>query len=437
MVVKREESVSRLVRLMGNGNVKVITGIRRCGKSFLLDRLLRRRLVDDGLAPNRIVSVSLELKKNERLRSPDALHEYLSGQLARIRGRAVVFVDELQMALPERTNTEERKRAEVAIYSSLNELKARPHTDVFVTVSNSSFLSDDVATMFRGRADTIRVCPFTFAEYLSAVRKNELAAWKDYMVYGGMPESLAYQEGNDRKDYLQRLFRTAYFKDILERNAPLADEVVLENLSVFVMSAVGSLTNPSKLTNAMKTVLGVKTDYQVVRRHLGYLMSAYLIEEAKRWDVKGRHYMDYPSKYYSVDVGLRNARLNFRQQEETHIMENVMYNDLVARGCRVDVGVVEVMERGETGVPSRKRLEVDFVVNQGMRRWYIQSAFAIPDQAKRLQETRPFSKIPDSFSRIVVVKDEIKPWMDEQGVLTVGLLDFLTDENILKDSRYG
>ncbi len=430
MVVKREESVSRLVRLMGNGNVKVITGIRRCGKSFLLDRLLRRRLVDDGLAPNRIVSVSLELKKNERLRSPDALHEYLSGQLARIRGRAVVFVDELQMALPERTNTEERKRAEVAIYSSLNELKARPHTDVFVTGSNSSFLSDDVATMFRGRADTVRVCPFTFAEYLSAVRKNELAAWKDYMVYGGMPESLAYQEGNDRKDYLQRLFRTVYFKDILERNAPLADEVVLENLSVFVMSAVGSLTNPSKLTNAMKTVLGVKTDYQVVRRHLGYLMSAYLIEEAKRWDVKGRHYMDYPSKYYSVDVGLRNARLDYRQQEPTHIMENIVFSELRARGYSVDVGMVEIESR-KNGNREKRQHEVDFVVNFPGERVYIQSAYAMETEGKRDQEILPLRKTGDSFRKIVVTGDYQDPWKDESGVMHVGVIQFLLDKELV------
>ena len=430
MVVKREESVSRLVRLMGNGNVKVITGIRRCGKSFLLDRLLRRRLVDDGLAPNRIVSVSLELKKNERLRSPDALHEYLSGQLARIRGRAVVFVDELQMALPERTNTEERKRAEVAIYSSLNELKARPHTDVFVTGSNSSFLSADVATMFRGRADTVRVCPFTFAEYLSAVRKNELAAWKDYMVYGGMPESLAYQEGNDRKDYLQRLFRTVYFKDILERNAPLADEVVLENLSVFVMSAVGSLTNPSKLTNAMKTVLGVKTDYQVVRRHLGYLMSAYLIEEAKRWDVKGRHYMDYPSKYYSVDVGLRNARLDYRQQEPTHIMENIVFSELRARGYSVDVGMVEIESR-KNGNREKRQHEVDFVVNFPGERVYIQSAYAMETEGKRNQEILPLRKTGDSFRKIVVTGDYQDPWKDESGVMHVGVIQFLLDKELV------
>ena len=434
MIVKREESVSRLVRLMGNGNVKVITGIRRCGKSFLLDRLLRRRLVDDGLAPDRIVSVSLELKKNERLRTPDALHEHLSGQLSRIRGRAVVFVDELQMALPDRAKKDERRRAEESIYGSLNELKARPHTDIFVTGSNSSFLSDDVATMFRGRADTVRVRPFTFAEYLSAVRKNELAAWKDYMVYGGMPGSLAYQEGTDRKEYLQGLFKTVYFKDIVERNAPLADEAVLENVSEFVMSAIGSLTNPSKLANSMKTVLGVKTDYQVVRRHLGYLMSAYLVEEAKRWDVKGRHYMDYPSKYYSVDVGLRNARLDYRQQEPTHIMENILFNELRARGYSVDVGMVEIESR-KNGKREKRQHEVDFVVNLPGERVYVQSAYAMETEEKRNQEILPLRKIGDSFRKIVVSGDYQDAWMDESGVVHVGIIPFLLDKSLVEKSR--
>jgi len=431
MIVRREESVSRLVRLMGNGNVKVITGIRRCGKSFLLDRLLRRRLVDDGLAPGRIVSVSLELKKNERLRTPDALHEHLSRQLSRVRGRAVVFVDELQMALPDRAKEDERRRAEAAIYGSLNELKARPHTDIFVTGSNSSFLSDDVATMFRGRADTVRVCPFTFAEYLSAVRKNELAAWKDYMVYGGMPGSLAYQEGNDRKEYLQGLFKTVYFRDIVERNAPLADETVLENVSEFVMSAVGCLTNPSKLANSMKTVLGVKTDYQVVRRHLGYLMSAYLVEEAKRWDVKGRHYMDYPSKYYSVDVGLRNARLDYRQQEPTHIMENILFNELRSRGYSVDVGMVEIESR-KNGKREKRQHEVDFVVNLPGGRVYVQSAYAMETEEKRNQETLPLMKTGDSFRKIVVTGDYQDAWMDESGVVHVGIIPFLLDKSLVE-----
>ena len=430
MIVKRDESVDRLVRLMGNGNVKVITGIRRCGKSFLLDRLLKRRLVGDGLAPSRIVSVSLELKKNERLRSPEALHEYLHDALKRIRGRAVVFIDELQMALPDRADKEERKRAETAIYSSLNELKARAHTDIFVTGSNSSFLSEDVATMFRGRADTVRISPFTFAEYLSAVHKNELAAWKDYMVYGGMPGSLAYADGNDRKDYLQGLFRTVFFKDIVERYAPLADAAVLEHVSEFVMSAVGSLTNPSKLTNAMKSVLGLKMDYQVVRRHLGYLKSAFLIEEARRWDVKGRHYMDYPSKFYSVDIGLRNARLDYRQQEPTHIMENIVFNELRSRGYSVDVGMIEIETRHD-GKREKRQHEVDFVVNLPGERAYIQSAYAMETEEKREQETLPLRKTGDSFRKIVVTGDFQDAWTDESGVIHVGIIPFLLDKDLI------
>lgn len=431
MIVKRDEYVNRLVRLMGNGNIKVITGIRRCGKSFLLNKLLKRRIAKDGLDPNRIVSISLELKKNEHLRCPTALHEYLSRSLSHIRGRALVFIDELQMALPERMNENERKRAETAIYGSLNELKARAHTDIFVTGSNSSFLSEDVATMFRGRADSVRVNPFTFAEYFSAMRKNEFAAWKDYMIYGGMPGALAYAEGNDRKSYLQELFKTVYFKDILERNASLADAVILDHVSEFVMSAVGSLTNPSKLTNSMKTVLGLKTDYQVVRRHLGYLKSAYLIEEAKRWDVKGRHYMDYPCKYYSVDVGLRNARLDYRQQEPTHIMENIIFNELRSRGYSVDVGTVKIETRKE-GKREKRNHEVDFVVNFPGERVYIQSAYAMETEEKRNQEILPLKKTGDSFKKIIITGDYQDPWKDESGVIHVGVIPFLLNKEIVE-----
>jgi len=430
-MIKRDAYVEKLLRLSGNGNVKVVTGIRRCGKSYLLDKLLRRRLGGAGIGADRIVSVSLELKRNARLRSPDALHDHLVKALKRIRGRAVVFVDELQMALPERAKTEERKLAEAALYGSLNELKARPHTDVFVTGSNSSFLSDDVATMFRGRADVVRVSPLTFAEYLSAVRKDDLSAWKDYLVYGGMPGALSYDSGNARKEYLQNLFRTVYFKDIVERNAPLADETVLGCLSEVIMSAVGSLTNPAKLTNTMKTVLGLKTDYQVVRRHLGYLESAYLVEESKRWDVKGKHYMDFPSKYYSVDVGLRNARLDYRQQEPTHLMENVVYNELRARGYSVDVGMVEIDSR-KGGKREKRQHEIDFVVNLPGERVYIQSAYAMETEDKREQEAMPLRKTGDSFRKIIVTGAYQDPWRDESGVIHIGIIPFLLDKKLVE-----
>jgi len=430
-MIRRDVYVEKLLRLSGDGNVKVVTGIRRCGKSYLLDKLLKRRLAETGCGTDRIVSVSLELKRNENLRSPDALHDHLAKALKRIRGRAVVFVDELQMALPERANAEDRKRAEAALYGSLNELKARPHTDIFVTGSNSSFLSDDVATMFRGRADVVRVSPLTFSEFLPAVRKDTLTAWKEYLAYGGMPGALSYAEGIDRKEYLQGLFKTVYFKDIVERNAPFADEAVLASVSEVVMSSVGSLTNPAKLTNTMKTVLGLKADYQVVRRHLGYLESAYLIEEAKRWDVKGRHYMDFPSKYYSVDVGLRNARLEYRQQEPTHQMENVLFNELRARGYSVDVGMVEIETR-KGGRREKRQHEIDFVVNFPGERVYIQSAYAMPTDEKREQESLPLRKTGDSFRKVVVTSDYQDPWKDEAGVMHIGVIPFLLDKTLLE-----
>lgn len=430
-MIRRDAYVEKLLRLSGNGNVKVVTGIRRCGKSYLLDKLLKRRLAADGLGSERLVSVSLELKRHERLRNPETLHAYLAKALKRIRGRAVVFVDELQMALPDRARTEERKRAEAAIYGSLNELKARPHTDIFVTGSNSSFLSDDVATMFRGRADVIRVSPLTFSEFLPAVRKDELSAWKEYLVYGGMPGALSYATGTERKEYLQSLYRAVYFKDIVERNAPLADESILKSLSEVVMSAVGGLTNPSKLTNAMRSVLGLKVDYQVVCRHLGYLESAYLVEESKRWDVKGKHYMDFPSKYYAVDVGLRNARLDYRQQEPSHLMENVVYNELRARGYSVDVGMVEIESR-KGGKREKRQHEIDFVVNFPGDRVYIQSAYAMETEDKREQEALPLRKTGDSFRKIIVTGDYQDPWRDDLGVVHVGVIPFLLDKTLVE-----
>jgi len=430
-MIRRDAYVEKLLRLSGNGNVKVVTGIRRSGKSYLVDKLLRRRFADEGIGADRIVSVSLELKRNERLRSPDALHAHLLRELKRIRGKAVVFVDELQMALPERAKAEERKRAETALYGSLNELKARPHTEILVTGSNSSFLSEDVASMFRGRADVVRVSPLTFSEFLPAVRKDELSAWKEYLVYGGMPGSLFYSPGNERKEYLQNLFRTVYFKDIVERNDPLADETVLGCLSEVVMSAIGGLTNPSKLTNAMRTMLGLKVDYQVVRRHLGYLESAYLVEESKRWDVKGKHYMDFPSKYYSVDVGLRNARLDYRQQEPAHLMENIVYNELRARGYSVDVGMVEIESR-KGGKREKRQHEIDFVVNLPGERVYIQSAYATETEDKREQKALPLRKTGDSFRKIIVTGDYQDPWRDESGVIHVGIIPFLLDKGLIE-----
>lgn len=426
MIIKRDAYVDTLIRLSGNGRVKVLTGIRRCGKSFLLGRLLKKRLTEDGLDPRKIVEVALDVKKNERLRDANALYGFLAKRLKAVRGRAVVFIDELQMALPESRDAAVRKKAEDSLYGMLNEFKGRPHTDIYVTGSNSSFLSDDVATMFRGRASIVRVNPLSFAEYLPACRKDELSAWKDYLVYGGMPEGISYSDVNDRRIYLHDLFDAVYFRDIIERNAPLADGALLRDLSSILMSGIGGLSNPAKLVNSMRTILGIKVDYQVLRRHLGYLENAYLVEEAKRWNVKGRHYLDYPVKYYAVDIGLRNAWLGYRQMEQPHMMENVIFSELRAAGYPVDVGMMEIDSRNG-GKREKRQHEIDFVVNLPDSRVYIQSAWMLPTDEKREQETLPLLKTGDSFKKIVVSGDYHDAWKDDSGIVHVGVIPFLLD----------
>ena len=420
-IIRRDNYLQKLIDRDGNGLVKIVTGVRRCGKSFLLFRLFRDWLRKQRVKDSHVIEIALDDRRNAALRDPDALLAMIAGRI-RGKGKHYVLLDEVQM-VPEFED----------VLSSLLHLG---NAEVYVTGSNSKFLSTDVITEFRGRGDEVRIHPFRFSEFLSGFSGSREASWREYAMYGGMPHLLSLKSDGDKAEYLVRLVNEVYLSDIAERHN-VRNRMELDELADILASGIGAYTSPLKLANTFKTVKGKNISEKTVACYLRYMEDSFLVAKAARWNVKGRKYMGSPAKWYFEDVGLRNARLNFRQQEETHIMENVMYNDLVARGCRVDVGVVEVMERGETGVPSRKRLEVDFVVNQGMRRWYIQSAFAIPDQAKRLQETRPFSKISDSFSRIVVVKDEIKPWIDEQGVLTVGLLDFLTDDNILKDSSYG
>ena len=416
MIVKRDTYLQKLIDRDGNGLVKIVTGVRRCGKSFLVFRLFRDWLRKQRVKDSNVIEIALDDRRNVALRDPDAL---LSRITERIRGKGkhYVLLDEVQM-VPEFED----------VLSSLLHLG---NAEVYATGSNSKFLSADIITEFRGRGDEVRIHPFRFSEFLPAFRGSREAAWREYSMFGGMPHLLSLKSDGDKAEYLVRLVNEVYLSDIAERHN-VRNRVVLDELMDILASGVGAYTSLLKLANTLKTVKGKSISENTVSSYLEYMEDSFLVAKAMRWDVRGRKYMGSPAKWYFEDVGLRNARLNFRQQEETHIMENVIYNDLVARGCRVDVGVVEVCERDEDGKPVHKRLEVDFVVNHGMKRCYIQSAFAIPDAAKRLQETRPFTKIPDSFLRIVVVKDDIKPWIDEQGVLTVGLLDFLTDDNILE-----
>lgn len=414
MIAKREAYLQKLIDRDGNGLVKIVTGVRRCGKSFLLFGLFRKWLRKNGVGDSRVLEIALDDRRNAGLRNPDALLARIEERV-RGRGRHYVLLDEVQL-VPEFEDV-------------LSTLLHFGNVEVYVTGSNSKFLSSDIVTGFRGRGDEVRIHPLRFCEFAAAVKASRERAWHEYAVYGGMPHLLALKTDADKAEYLSRLVGEVYLSDIAERHN-VRNRVELDELADIIASGIGAYTSPQKIANTFRTVKGTAISEKTVSSYLGYMMDSFLVSKAARWDVKGRKYVGSPAKWYFEDVGLRNARLNFRQQEESHIMENVIYNDLVARGCKVDVGVVEAVERKD-GVQSHKRLEVDFVVNLGMKRCYVQSAFAMPNAEKREQEIRPFAKIPDSFSRIVVVKDDIKPWMDESGVLTVGLLDFLLDDDIL------
>ena len=430
MKISRDFYLEKLIAAKGDGYVKVVTGIRRCGKSYLLFTLFKGHLLSSGVKESRIVEIALDSDEFEGLRDPRKLSAYVRAKVARGKGTYYVLIDEIQMC-EEVPSVVEGSESKITFYDVLNGLMKLPNVDLYVTGSNSKMLSDEVATHFRDRGEIIRMHPLTFSEYFQSSGLSEYQAWNRYLVYGGMPEAVLKKTDEARRDYLAGLFKTLYFKDIVERNAPLADETVLERVSEVVMSSVGSLTNPAKLTNTMKTVLGLKADYQVVRRHLGYLESAYLVEEAKRWDVKGRHYMDFPCKYYSVDVGLRNARLEYRQQEPTHLMENIVFNELRARGYSVDVGMVEIETR-KGGKREKRQHEIDFVVNFPGERVYVQSAYAMPTDEKREQESLPLRKTGDSFRKIIVTGDYQDPWKDDAGVMHIGVIPFLLDKTLLE-----
>ena len=415
MTIIRDEYLQKLIDREGNGLVKVITGVRRCGKSYLLFKLFREWLEKKGVSSSRIHAIALDDRRNAGLRNPDALLKAIDGMTGR-RGRHYVFLDEVQY-VPEFEDV-------------LTSLLHSEDVDIYVTGSNSKFLSSDVITEFRGRGDEIRVRPLTFAEFTSCWKGSEEGAWQEYCTYGGLPYLASLKKDEDKADYLVRLMNEVYLSDIIERHH-VRNSVELDELLDVLSSGIGAYTNPMKLANTFKTLKGKTISDKTVANYLSYLEDAFLVAKVKRWDIKGRKYVNSPAKWYFEDIGLRNARLNFRQQEEDHIMENIIYNELRVRGCAVDVGVVEVNERNAAGANCKKLLEVDFVVGKGYSKWYIQSAFEIPDDDKRRQEVRPFAKIPDSFDKIVVVKDPVKPWRDEQGVLTVGIRDFLLRKDIL------
>ena len=431
MKIAREEYLSKLVTARGDGFVKIITGIRRCGKSYLLFTLFKEYLLDKGVKPSHIIEIALDSDEFEELRDPRKLSAYVRARIRRIKGECCVLIDEIQMC-EEVKSVVKGSDTLITFYDVLNGLMKLPGVDLYVTGSNSKMLSDEVATNFRDRGEVIRLHPLTFSEYFKVSGLSEYQAWNRYLVYGGMPEAVIKQTDAARREYLSGLFKTLYFKDIVEHNN-LKDDYVLGLLTDVLLSSTGSLTNPTRLANTLSTEQGIKPDVHTVQQYLKYLSEAYLFSKVERYDVKGRRYLQYPSKWYAEDVGLRNARLNYRQTERTHLMENIIYNELVARGCNVDVGVVEVKVAGENGKRVLRQYEIDFVVNTGFEKLYIQSAFELSDEAKRAQETFSLRKTRDSFRKLVVVGGDQPFFTDEDGISFVGIIPFLLDKSILSE----
>ena len=413
-IIKRDIYLNRLIERRENGLIKVVTGIRRCGKSYLLFKLYYQYLLASGIDASRIIRIPLDDEEYEELRESKRLSAYIKERLTD-DDMWYIFLDEVQLCS--------------GFEAVLNGLNRRENVDIYVTGSNSKFLSSDVLTEFRGRGDEVRVYPLSFSEYLSAHPGDKYEAWNDYYTYGGLPLILSRNSDELKSIYLIDLCRELYLKDIEERNRLRGDHV-MEALVNVLASAVGSLTNPSKLANTFASN-GIPVSDKTVSAYIGYLLDAFFISRAERYDIKGKKYIASPYKYYFTDVGLRNAQLNFRQQEENHIMENIIYNELLVRGFNVDVGVVDYSQRDENGKSIRKRLEVDFICNKGSKRYYIQSAFAIPDEEKMKQEKSSLVRIGDSFKKMIVVKDNIKLWRNEEGIVVMGIMDFLLDPNSL------
>ena len=429
MEIKRDIYLNQLISYRFDGLVKVITGIRRCGKSYLLKTLYKDYLLNQHVKEEQIISIELDLVKDIQFRDPLHLSSYIREKLSETTEEHYLFIDEIQMSdeVPNPYNPEGKK---ISFYDALNDLRSIPNLDVYVTGSNSKMLSSDILTEFRGRSDEIRVHPLSFSEYYSAVGGDKNEAFDDYAFYGGMPLILSRPNEAAKMKYLKSLFSEVYIKDIVERKK-IERQDILEQILDLLCSSIGSLTNPSKLANTLQSKQGISVSPNTIRAYIGHLEDAFLFSESKRYDVKGKAYFDSPNKYYSEDIGLRNARIGFRQQEMTHIMENILYNELMVRQFSVDVGVVYAREKNEKGNSIRTAREIDFVVNSGGKRSYIQSAYAMPTEEKTEIELRPFSLTGDSFPKVLVRRDIGKRWYDDYGVLHINLIDFLLDKAVI------
>jgi len=430
-MLARKAYLEKLIAKKDNGKVKVITGLRRSGKSVLLFQLYREYLLREDVPEGQIISLALDIFENVKYRNPMELDRFIRERITDKKKRYYVFIDEIQYVSEIPNPYVDDPEAKITFIDVVLGFMQMPNVDVYVTGSNSKMLTTDVLTQFRDRGDEIRVFPLSFAEFYAAYEEDKRGAWQDYYTYGGMPFILSLNSHEDKSRYLRDLFERTYIKDVLERNKILNDADVLSSLLDIIASGIGSLTNPRKLSNTFKSERQQAVAPDTIDKYLSFFQNAYLIQKAERYDVKGKKYIKTPCKYYYSDPGLRNARLSFRQIEETHLMENVLYNDLIRRGMDVDIGVVELATRDNEGRKVRKQLEVDFVVNRGYDRYYIQSALSIADPEKKQQEIASLIRIPDSFKKMVVVQGYMKPWKDENGIQYVGIEQFLLDENIL------
>lgn len=422
--IKRDDYLKQLIEKHCNGRVKVVTGIRRCGKSVLLFDIFCDYLKSEGVTDEQLIILKLDVVKNAQYRNPMELDKYLRNQIKDSSKQYYVMLDEIQEVVPIPNPWLQDEKATIGFVDVLLGLLDIKNVDIYVTGSNSKMLSTDVITEFRDRGDEIHVNPLMYKEFYSAYQGNKNHAWQEFITYGGLPMVMSLSSDKDKSKYLHELIRKTYLTDVIERNNIQKDISVLDDLLNILASSTGSLTSPKKLENTFVSVKQKKIDDATISIYLSYFSESYLLQRVEQYDIKGRKYISTPQKYYFTDVGLRNAQLNFRQQEETHLMENVLYNELSIRGFNVDVGVVEYNYKDEHGKSKRSKLEVDFVVNRGNRRCYIQSAFAIPNEEKRSQEINSLRRINDSYRKIVVVSNHIVPWYDENGIYYIGLEDF-------------
>lgn len=431
MIIKRDIYLNRLISKKHNGLIKIVTGIRRCGKSYLLFELFHAHLNEVGIKDDQIIEISLDDEANAKYRNPMELGNYIRSRMTDKNREYYVILDEIQYVKEVKNPWLDDPDETIGFVDVLLGLMKMKNADIYVTGSNSKMLSSDIVTQFRDRGDEIRLYPLSFKEFYDAFPDGKDNAWKEYYTYGGLPRIMSLVTHKEKSDYLQNLFKNTYLKDVIDRHKIRNDKQILDDLVNIVSSSVGSLTNPKKLSDTFKSKSGISISSTTIDTYMEYFEEAFIIDLARRYDIKGKKYIGTPLKYYFSDIGLRNARLNFRQQEENHIMENILFTELKTRGYNVDVGVVEYRHIDKNGKDVRTQLEVDFVANDGGKIYYIQSALHIDDEQKRQQEINSILRIPDSFKKIVVIKDDIMPWHDENGILYTGIKEFLLDANAI------